>query len=284
METPHAALRHFSRIRPVIASGLETSAAPMRLEQRMRDTGRVAGAVAAVLAILVLWQGMVGQFAIPAYLLPSPLAVARAFVEQPQFLARHAAITSGEMVLGLIAGAGAGIAAAVAIARHAWARRFLLPLIVTTQTLPVFAIAPLLVVWLGFGAASKVVMAAIILFFPVASALHDGLSRTDRNWLDAAHGWNARPAQTLLLIRIPAALPALASGLRIAAALAPIGAVVGEWAGAAGGLGYVMLQANARGQTDMVFACLIVLAACALALRAAVSAACDRIVFWQPRT
>ena len=160
-------------------------------------------------------------------------------------------------------------------------QRLILPAIVTTQTLPVFAIAPLVVIWFGFGMPSKVFMAALITFFPVASAFHDGLSSTRREWLDLARGWAAGDLSTLLRIRVPAALPSLATGLKVAATLAPIGAIVGEWAGASAGLGYVMLQANARLQTDMVFACLVLLAAMAWLLRAAVALAADRIVFWK---
>lgn len=242
---------------------------------------RGAGAVAAVLFILVLWQVAVVAFRPPAYLLPSPGAVARVLTRDAGQLAFHAWTTLGEMLAGLAAGAAAGILIALVLTRFPAVERFAMPAIVTTQTLPVFAIAPLVVIWFGFGIGSKVAMAALIIFFPIASAFHDGLKSTDATWLDLARSWGANPAQTLLRVRIPAALPSLSSGLKIAATLAPIGAIVGEWAGASGGLGYVMLQANARVQTDLVFACLIILAVSAFLLRLVVSILCDRMVFWR---
>lgn len=254
----------------------------------MKDAGQLASglratgtAVVVLAVVLVAWQSAVMLFEPPAFLLPSPQAVARAIIANAAHLALNTRITLGEMLLGLGAGSLAGVAVALVIARFPALGRFLMPAIVTTQTLPVFAIAPLLVIWFGFGVGSKVVMAGLIIFFPVASAFHDGLKATDRVWLDLARGWGARPAQTLLKVRLPAALPSLASGLKVAAALAPIGAIVGEWAGASGGLGYVMLQANARVQTDMVFACIIILALTAFLLRLAVAWACDRLIFWQ---
>ncbi|MCB1462727.1 MAG: ABC transporter permease [Nitratireductor sp.] len=240
-----------------------------------------AGAAIAALFILAAWQAAIVAFRPPPYLLPSPGAVARVLVRDAGQLVFHAWTTLGEMLLGLGVGAAAGIAIALVLTRFPAIERFAMPAIVTTQTLPVFAIAPLIVIWFGFGIGSKIAMAALIIFFPVASAFHDGLKSTDASWLDLARGWGASPAQTLLKVRIPAALPSLSSGLKIAATLAPIGAIVGEWAGASGGLGYVMLQANARVQTDLVFACLFILALSAFMLRYAVSALCDRLVFWR---
>jgi len=243
----------------------------------MRD---LLAVVLVLLGGLVVWQAAVALFEVPAYLLPTPVAVFSVFVHQTGYLAANTWTTFGEMVAGLAVGAAAGVGIALFINRFPAIERLAMPAIVTTQTLPVFAIAPLIVIWFGFGVGSKVAMAALIIFFPVASAFHDGLKRTESAWLDLARGWGATRAQTLLKVRIPAALPSLTSGLKIAATLAPIGAIVGEWAGASGGLGYVMLQANARVQTDIVFACIIVLAASAFVLRLVVASLCDRLVFW----
>jgi putative hydroxymethylpyrimidine transport system permease protein len=130
--------------------------------------------------------------------------------------------------------------------------------------------------------ASKVAMAVLVIFFPVTSAFFDGLKRAEPGWLELARVMNARPAATLWRIRVPAALPAMASGLRVAAAVAPIGAVIGEWVGSSAGLGYLMLHANARMQVDLMFAALLILAAMALALYAAVDGLTRRLVRWQP--
>ena len=128
---------------------------------------------------------------------------------------------------------------------------WLLPLLVLGQTIPVFALAPLLVLWFGYGLASKVVMAMLIIYFPVAAALFDGLRRTEPGWLDLAAPWALPHAHPVA--PAPAGSTAgVRSGLRIATAVAPIGAVVGEWVGSSGGLGYLMLHANARLQIDVM--------------------------------
>jgi len=172
----------------------------------------------------------------------------------------------------------------MALTLVAWrgGRRWLLPVLLISQAVPVFAIAPLLTLWLGFGLGSKIAMATLIIFFPVATAFYDGLRRTEPGLLDLAHSMDATPAATLWRLRVPAALPALASGLRVAAAVAPIGAVVGEWVGASAGLGYMMLHANGRSQTDVMFAALFVLALMALALWFTVDLLLRRSIPWQP--
>jgi putative hydroxymethylpyrimidine transport system permease protein len=148
------------------------------------------------------------------------------------------------------------------------------------QAFPVFVIAPLLVVWFGFGLASKIIMAVIIIFFPVASAFADGLRRTDPELLDATALTTATHWQTLIHVRMPLAMPALLSGLRVAAPLAPLGAVIGEWVGSSSGLGFVMVQANARLQTDTAFAAMAVLAVLSLSLRAVVDYFGPRLIPW----
>ena len=159
-----------------------------------------------------------------------------------------------------------------------------MPVFVISQALPVFALAPILVLWLGYGMASKVAMAILIIYFPVTAAFHDGLRRTEQGWVDLARTMGASRSSMLRYIRFPAALPALASGLRVATAVAPIGAVVGEWVGASRGLGYLMLHSNARMQVDVMFAALLVLALFAAALYFAVDACLRRAMPWQPET
>ena len=199
-------------------------------------------------------------------------------------LLRNAAVTGFEMVAGLVLGTLAGMTTALAIAATPTIRRFLLPVVVVTQTLPVFAIAPLLVVWLGYGFASKIVMSGLIIYFPVATAYAESMMRVDQRLVDLARLQGAGPFTVLRLIRAPGGLPGLVAGLKLAATVAPIGAVVGEWVGASAGLGYLMLHANARLQTDTLFAALFLLAALALILRRAVDLLADRLAPWQPTT
>lgn len=235
-----------------------------------------------VLGLLLAWESLVRLTGAPPFILPGPGRVLAALADRWDLLLGHAAVTAAEIVLGIVIGGLFGALAALLLATSAAARRWLGPLLVASQALPVFALAPVLVLWLGYGMASKVAMAVLVIFFPITAAFRDGLRRTEPGWLELARVMNARPAATLWRIRVPAALPAMASGLRVAAAVAPIGAVIGEWVGASRGLGYLMLQANARVQTDLMFAALLVLAAMALGLHAAVDRAARRLVPWQP--
>ncbi len=238
--------------------------------------------LATALGLLLAWEALVRLTGVPPFILPGPGRVLSALVERRDLLLGHAAVTAGEILAGMVLGSLVGALAALLLAASGTARRWLTPLLVASQALPVFALAPLLVLWLGYGAGSKVAMAVLIIFFPVTAAFHDGLRRTEPGWLELARVMNARPAATLWRVRVPAALPAMASGLRVAAAVAPIGAVIGEWVGSSAGLGYLMLHANARMQVDLMFAALLVLAAMALGLHAATDRGLRRLIPWQP--
>jgi putative hydroxymethylpyrimidine transport system permease protein len=217
-------------------------------------------------------------------MLPGPDRVARVFVTRWAELASNAAVTGGEMAIGLALGVALGMATALLTGLLPWTVRLIQPLVVVVQALPVFAVAPVLVLWLGFGLASKVVMAALVIFFPVASALSDAIARADPGLLDLARLHHATTAQTFRHIRLPGAVPGLISGLRMAATLAPIGAIIGEWVGASSGLGLMMMHANARMQTDVMFAALTLVAAMALLLRLAVDLLTRRWAPWAPES
>ncbi|MDX1576362.1 MAG: ABC transporter permease, partial [Kiloniellales bacterium] len=181
--------------------------------------------------LVAAWQALVTLTDVEAFILPGPMAVGEALAAHWRLLAEHAGVTILEILLGLAFGSLLGSASALLIAAFRPARDWLLPVLVVSQAVPVFALAPILVLWLGYGLASKVAMATLIIYFPVTAAFYDGLKRTDPGWLDLARTMGGSRFATLRVIRIPAALPALASGLRVATAVAPIGAVVGEWVG-----------------------------------------------------
>jgi putative hydroxymethylpyrimidine transport system permease protein len=233
------------------------------------------------LGLVAAWEALVWATGVPLYILPPPSRVAVVMIERFDLLIVHTAWTAAEMLLGLVLGLLLGCAIAIVFVASAGWRRWALPLVIASQAIPVIAIAPLLVLWLGFGMASKVAMAALVIFFPVASTFYDGLRRTEAGWLDLACTMNATPRSVLLRIRLPAALPAFASGARVAAAIAPIGAVIGEWVGASAGLGYLMTQQLARGQTSLAFASLFLLCLLGLALYHLVDFATRRLVPWQ---
>ncbi len=239
-------------------------------------------------ALLLGWEAVVLLTGVPPFILPPPHRIAAAFADRYDILARHAGITALEIGLGLVLGTLAGAGLALTLAASTRIRGWLMPLVVASQAIPVFAIAPLLVLWLGYGLPSKITMAALVIFFPVTVAFFDGLRRTDPNLVDLARTMNGgrRGAawRTLVHLRLPAALPAFGAGLRVAAAVAPIGAVIGEWVGSAGGLGYLMLHANARMQVDLLFAALFVLAVMALGLYFAIDRLLARALPWAADT
>ncbi len=237
-------------------------------------------AIRTTATLLVVWQGSVWLFAPPRYTLPSPLDVLGALLRQPAYLLDHTRVTLGEIMAGLAAGTVLGVLTALLVVALPRVGRTVWPVVLVLQAFPVFAIAPLLVLWFGFGMTSKVVMTTLIIFFPVASAFADGLRRIDPDILDATAITDATPWQSLVRVRVPLALPSLISGLRVAAPLAPLGAVVGEWVGAAAGLGFVMVQASARMQTDTVFAAMAILAVLTLILRRAVDALAPILTPW----
>ncbi|MEK9832404.1 MAG: ABC transporter permease [Rhodospirillaceae bacterium] len=237
--------------------------------------------VLVLIGLLTLWQAAVSAFAIAPFILPGPLAVIAVAAERADIIAGHALVTLNEILLGLLFGTLLGGASALVMAYFRRARAWVLPVLVVSQAVPVFALAPVLVLWFGYGVAPKVAMATLIIYFPVTAAFYDGLRRTEPGWIDLARTMGASKAAILRQIRIPAALPAFASGLRVAAAVAPIGAVVGEWVGSSAGLGYYMLLMNGRVQTDAMFAALLVLALMAVTIYFLIDAALRRAISWQ---
>lgn len=233
--------------------------------------------------LILLWWGIT-LTGIPRYLLPSPWAVAEALWTGRSYLAWNTLITAYEIGLGLIFGVSLGVVLALLMMFSPALQRWVMPVLVISQAIPVFALAPLLVLWLGFGTASKVFMAVLVIFFPVVAAFFDGLRRTETGWLELARTMRAGSWAELRHVRLMAALPAFGSGLRVAAVVAPIGAVVGEWVGAAGGLGYVMLNANARVQTEVCFAALFILSLMAVLLWKAVDLFLSRLLYWVPNS
>ncbi|MEB3416957.1 ABC transporter permease [Salipiger marinus] len=227
-----------------------------------------------VMLALALWQGAVTLLAMPPFILPDPLRVAGTLWTSRALLADHAMVTLTEVLAGLALGAGLGWISAVGLALSPGAARLLRPLLVFSQAVPVFALAPILTLWFGYGIGSKIAMTLLIIYFPVTSAFFDALMRPPAGWAAMARVMGGSPARILWHIRIPAALPGFLSGLRLAAVYAPIGAVLGEWVGASRGLGYLMLLANGRAKTDLMFAALLVLAVLTLALHRAVDRGC----------
>jgi putative hydroxymethylpyrimidine transport system permease protein len=232
-------------------------------------------------SLFLIWQAIVSVLQLPVYILPGPFLVIHTWISQYSLLFHQTIPTLLETVIGLILGIFFGCIIALLMSLIKPVRYWVMPLLLISQALPTFAIAPLLVIWFGYGMASKIVTTILMLFYPVTSSFFDGLRRTDSAWLDLAQTMNASRWRILWFIRVPAALPALASGIRVATAIAPIGAVIGEWVGASSGLGFLMLNANARMQIDVMFAALVNIILLSLILYFCVDKLLKKLIFWQ---
>ncbi len=212
-----------------------------------------------IVFLILLWQSIIIVFDLPHYILPKPIDVFSKLLNSYDLLWEHTLVTLQEIIIGLVLGSFFGLSSAFALLYFKKIEKYLLPILVISQAIPVFAIAPLLVLWFGYGMASKIAMTIIIIYFPITTACYDGLKNTPKQWLQLAHTYKLSAFTILYKIRFKASLPSLASGLKIAVCIAPIGAVIGEWVGSSKGLGYLMLHANARMQIDLMFSALFIL-------------------------
>jgi ABC-type nitrate/sulfonate/bicarbonate transport system permease component len=206
-----------------------------------------------LLALLLIWEGIVLWQEVPAWVLPSPTAIWRVTWQNAALLIPHILQTVLEMILGLALALLTGVALAAALDLSVWLRRALYPLLVISQTIPILALAPLLIIWFGFGILPKVFIVALVCFFPIAVNTADGLTAADPELLSLLRAMGASRSQIWTKVRLPASLPYFFSGLRIAATYSVIGAVIGEWVGASQGLGIYMLRSANAFKTPQVF-------------------------------
>lgn len=222
--------------------------------------------VAILLAVLGVWEVAVHLFEIPGYILPAPSKIVMTLFSEHAQLLKHTLVTLEEMLLGFALAVSIGIPLAVLMFEFPVLEKAFYPYVIGSQTVPVFAIAPLLVLWFGFGIASKVAMAALIVFFAIVLNTLDGLKSTDPDTANLFRILRATRWQILWKVRLPSALPFIFSGAKIGISISTIGAVIGEWVGAKAGLGYLMLYANGRLQVSLVFAAIFCLTLLGLSL------------------
>lgn len=227
------------------------------------------------------WETAVRFWEIPAYILPAPLEILEVILVRREILMEHALVTLAEIGAGFMLALIVGVVAGILIHSSKLLERALLPLVIASQTIPVFAIAPLLVLWFGYGIGSKVVMAAIIVFFPIVINTVEGLRAADRDLIDMLTIMEASQTQIFFKVRVPQALPFLFAGVKIGIAVSVIGAVIGEWVGAQKGLGFLMVHANAQLQVGLVFAAIGCLSALGVGLYGLVSLVERKVVYWR---
>jgi NitT/TauT family transport system permease protein len=228
--------------------------------ERFRDAiSRSWRPVALLVACVAAWWVITAADLVQSYLVPSPGRTLQVMVDKRGYIGHHGWVTTYETLLGFAIAVVAGVFVAVIMVYSTSTEKTLYPILLFAQVVPKVAIAPLLVVWLGFGLAPKVVVAVLISFFPVVISMVTGLKAVDPEMIQLSATMGAGPLQTFTKIRFPASLPHLFSGLKVAVTLAVTGAVVGEFVGANEGLGYVIQQANGNLDTPMLFAGLLIM-------------------------
>lgn len=213
-----------------------------------------------LLLLVVLWEGVVSALDVPRFVLPRPSAIAALLAKRPGLFASNTLQTLKEFGLGLVTSVAIGIPLGIAAAKVGWFSRSLYPVIVATQSVPKLALAPLFVVWLGFGIVPKAAIAFLIAFFPVMVNTAAGVAGVDADLKLLARSLGFSPWRQFLKFELPAAAPMIFAGIKVAAPFAVIGSVVGEFLGADAGLGKLTLTASTTLDTTLMFAALTLLA------------------------
>jgi NitT/TauT family transport system permease protein len=263
-------------------SRVDEPLADERLPGEALGTTRRFGAAGLGVVFLVIWEGLVRLLAIPAHFLPAPTAVAVELYDglRDGLLLRHTLVTAIEMTVGFLLAAVIGVGLAVIVDRSAWLRSLIQPHIVVFQATPKVALAPFVIIWFGFGLASKIASATLVAFFPIFVNTLAGFSSVSERVLDLMTVFRARPRHVLWKAKVPHALPYIFAGLEIGILLSLIGAVVGEFVSSTVGLGYLIANYNTQLKTAAAFAALAMLVALGVASYGIVIVARRRIVFW----
>lgn len=216
--------------------------------------------VGGVIILLILWSIAIHILKIPHYILPQPLDIMEELFAKGELLLMHTWITAYEALVGFGFAIVIGFLASVLIVWSKIVERTLLPLLIFLQAMPKVAVAPLFVIWFGFGALPKILVSVLICFFPIVINCTVGMASVDNDMLDLIKSMAAKKSQIFLKVRIPTSIPYFFTSLRISIVLALVGAIVGEFVGADAGLGYLIQVANANLQTKLLFSCITILA------------------------
>jgi NitT/TauT family transport system permease protein len=243
-------------------------------------TAAVLPVTIALLVAVLVWEAWTALARTPTYIVPAPSAIGARLVADPVHFLRHGAVTLLEALGGFALGSGVALIAATLMAHSRPLERALLPIAILVKVTPVVAVAPLFVIWFGFGAAPKILIAALITFFPTLVNAITGLRAVDRAALDVLRSVNASRREVFFGLRVPSAMPYLFAAFRVAVPLAVIGAVVGEWFSADRGLGAVIIVAHSNLDMPTLFGAIVTLALIGVGLSAVLSATERRVLFW----
>ena len=233
--------------------------------------------VSAVILILIMWEMVVHAFVIPKYILPAPTQVVRALFADYALLFGHSIQTGIEAITGFLLAVLAGLALAVIMGLVPFVKRTFYPLLVISQTVPIMAVAPILIIWFGYGTMPKVIVVALVCFFPITVSLVEGLASVDQDMVKLLLAMGAKPWQIFKIVQFPGALPAFFAGLKISVTYSVMGAVIGEWLGASMGLGVYLTRSMHSFLIEKVFAAIVVIVVLSLLLFRLVSL-CGRIM------
>ena len=250
---------------------------------RGRRLVRVLANLVGLATVLLVWEGAVRAFDVPRYLVPAPSTIVGRLVDGfvAGSLLKHTLATLGEILVGYVFGCGLGIGLGILIAQFRLVDELVYPYVVALNSVPKVATAPLIVVWFGFGFESKVIIVALVAFFPLLVNVILGLRSVEADQLALMRALTASRWQSFSMVQLPNALPSIFAGLEVAVVLAVVGAVVGEFVSAKEGLGYYILFANSLSDTAGMFAAFMVLAALGAALSQVVTTVARRVVFWR---
>jgi NitT/TauT family transport system permease protein len=257
-----------------------TRAAPGRFWRGVND---IMPALALSIGVVVLWEVVIRLFKVPTFVLPAPTAIVISLVDNWRQLAVASQATALEVLFGFMLSAVVGVLVALVIVRFERFGRALYPLIVLFQNVPKVALAPIFILWFGYGLAPKIVLIVVIAFFPVAIDMLAGLQSVEPSFISLMRSVGAGKGKIMLRVRIPHSLPHLMAGLKVAITFSVIGAIVGEFAGANQGLGYVIQFASTQLDTPLIFAALVVVSVLGLAFYYIVEFAERVLVPWAPK-
>jgi NitT/TauT family transport system permease protein len=253
------------------------------LEHAASTLTAVLGATMTLIALVMLWELLVRQFQIPAWLLPSPSLIGQAMLEWRSELIGHSMVTLYETLMGFALAIAISIPLAVAVVYSPILQNTIYPILLALQSMPKVAIAPLLALWIGFGTLPKIVVVFLVCFFPIIVATTSGLTAVPSSLMDLIRSLSASSLQTFVKIRFPTAMPHIFVGLKIAITFAVIGAVIGEFVGSENGLGYLILVSTSQSRTPLAFGSLVLLTVMSIVLYYGI-ALIERIaVPWAPR-
>jgi len=268
---------------PVIDISMNISSSPQPVSAWSAATKHWLPAVVLLLVTVALWEAAVRIFSISSFIIPAPTKIAQALVAQWGVLMRATAVTAGEILFGFVVSVMVGVVLALVIVRFDWLGRALYPLVVLFQNVPKVALAPIFILWFGYGLVPKVGLILVIAFFPVTLSMLAGMQSVDNSLLALMNSVGAGPTEILLRIRVPHSLPSLMAGTKIAATLSVIGAIVSEFAGASDGLGYAIQFASTQLDTALVFAALLLVSVLGIAFYYAAEVLERVVVPWAPR-